>query len=129
MTTVFGMFKRDIPSSWSPWCSSNSPFCFCRAVPAEGYCSMYGICAQRSDGKVLNCANATKAVKVTIWSSHLGSMEKHCPYLLQERKRLFKCGLITTCFISFPARHIVFVKDPKFVPNNYWRCLLYCRPV
>ncbi|CAD6262688.1 unnamed protein product [Miscanthus lutarioriparius] len=37
-----------------------------RVVPAEGYCSMYGICAQRSDGKVLNCANATKAVKVTI---------------------------------------------------------------
>ena len=27
---------------------------------------MYGICAHRSDGKVLNCANATKAVKVKI---------------------------------------------------------------
>jgi hypothetical protein len=27
---------------------------------------MYGICARRSDGKVLNCANSTKAVKVKI---------------------------------------------------------------
>ena len=27
---------------------------------------MYGICANRSDGKVLNCVNATKAVKVTM---------------------------------------------------------------
>ncbi|TVU06644.1 hypothetical protein EJB05_49868, partial [Eragrostis curvula] len=34
--------------------------------PAEGQCSMYGICGQQSDGKVLNCVNATKAVKVNI---------------------------------------------------------------
>ncbi|KAM0866686.1 hypothetical protein ACQ4PT_042470 [Festuca glaucescens] len=37
-----------------------------RVVPAEGYCSMYGICAHRSDGKVLNCANSTKAVKLWV---------------------------------------------------------------
>ncbi|XP_072956194.1 uncharacterized protein [Typha angustifolia] len=30
---------------------------------SEGYCSMYGICAQRTDGKVLNCVNATRSVK------------------------------------------------------------------
>lgn len=48
-----------------------------RVVPAEGYCSMYGICAQRSDGKVLNCANATKAVKPdTLFSSRIQSL---CP--------------------------------------------------
>ncbi|KAL6652221.1 hypothetical protein ACP70R_011146 [Stipagrostis hirtigluma subsp. patula] len=48
-----------------------------RVVPAEGYCSMYGICAQRSDGKVLNCANATKAVKPdTLFSTRIQSL---CP--------------------------------------------------
>ncbi|RLM75678.1 hypothetical protein C2845_PM15G17730 [Panicum miliaceum] len=48
-----------------------------RVVPAEGYCSMYGICGQRSDGKVLNCANATKAVKPdTLFSSRVQSL---CP--------------------------------------------------
>ncbi|CAN6249743.1 unnamed protein product [Urochloa humidicola] len=48
-----------------------------RIVPAEGYCSMYGICAHRSDGKVLNCANATKAVKPdTLFSSRIQSL---CP--------------------------------------------------
>ncbi|KAH7664266.1 NPC1-like protein [Dioscorea alata] len=30
---------------------------------APGYCSMYGICGQRSDGKVLNCPNNTQSVK------------------------------------------------------------------
>ncbi|XP_074592588.1 uncharacterized protein LOC141848455 [Curcuma longa] len=30
---------------------------------AEGYCSMYGICGQRSDGKALNCPNYTRSVK------------------------------------------------------------------
>lgn len=34
------------------------------SINAEGYCSMYGICGQRSDGKVLNCPNSTRAVKV-----------------------------------------------------------------
>jgi hypothetical protein len=48
---------------WSLWFLSIL-FCFRRVVPAEGHCSMYGICGQRSDGKVLNCVNATKAVKV-----------------------------------------------------------------
>uniref|UniRef100_A0A0E0PCP4 SSD domain-containing protein n=1 Tax=Oryza rufipogon TaxID=4529 RepID=A0A0E0PCP4_ORYRU len=48
-----------------------------RVVPAEGYCSMYGICAQRSDGKVLNCVNATKAVKPdTLFSARIQSL---CP--------------------------------------------------
>ncbi|RLM65939.1 Niemann-Pick C1 protein-like [Panicum miliaceum] len=48
-----------------------------RVVPAEGYCSMYGICGQRSDGKVLNCANATEAVKPdTLFSSRVQSL---CP--------------------------------------------------
>uniref|UniRef100_A0A0E0KTZ0 SSD domain-containing protein n=1 Tax=Oryza punctata TaxID=4537 RepID=A0A0E0KTZ0_ORYPU len=48
-----------------------------RLVPAEGYCSMYGICAQRSDGKVLNCVNATKAVKPdTLFSARIQSL---CP--------------------------------------------------
>uniref|UniRef100_A0A0D9W889 SSD domain-containing protein n=1 Tax=Leersia perrieri TaxID=77586 RepID=A0A0D9W889_9ORYZ len=48
-----------------------------RIIPAEGYCSMYGICAQRSDGKVLNCVNATKAVKPdTLFSSRIQSL---CP--------------------------------------------------
>ncbi|KAJ1272298.1 hypothetical protein BS78_06G191600 [Paspalum vaginatum] len=48
-----------------------------RVVPAEGYCSMYGICGQRSDGKVLNCANATKSVKPdTLFSSRIQSL---CP--------------------------------------------------
>ncbi|XP_020084535.1 Niemann-Pick C1 protein-like [Ananas comosus] len=32
-------------------------------IYAEGYCSMYGICGQRSDGKVLNCPNETRAAK------------------------------------------------------------------
>ncbi|XP_006652645.2 NPC intracellular cholesterol transporter 1-like [Oryza brachyantha] len=46
-------------------------------VPAEGYCSMYGICAKRSDGKVLNCVNATKAVKPdTLFSTRIQSL---CP--------------------------------------------------
>jgi hypothetical protein len=40
--------------------------CFLRVLPAEGYCSMYGICAHRSDRKILNCANSTNAVKVKI---------------------------------------------------------------
>ncbi|KAL6882622.1 hypothetical protein ACP4OV_011312 [Aristida adscensionis] len=45
--------------------------------PAEGYCSMYGICAKRSDGKVLNCVNATKAVKPdTLFSTRIQSL---CP--------------------------------------------------
>ncbi|KAJ0969094.1 hypothetical protein J5N97_021971 [Dioscorea zingiberensis] len=30
---------------------------------APGYCSMYGICGQRSDGRVLNCPNNTQSVK------------------------------------------------------------------
>ncbi|KAM3388797.1 hypothetical protein ACQJBY_011126 [Aegilops geniculata] len=48
-----------------------------RVVPAEGYCSMYGICANRSDGKVLNCVNATKAVKPdTLFSTRIQSL---CP--------------------------------------------------
>ncbi|KAK3143975.1 hypothetical protein QOZ80_4AG0307300 [Eleusine coracana subsp. coracana] len=48
-----------------------------RVVPAEGYCSMYGICGQRSDGKVLNCVNATKAVKPdTLFSTRIQSL---CP--------------------------------------------------
>uniref|UniRef100_A0ACD5V3Y1 Uncharacterized protein n=1 Tax=Avena sativa TaxID=4498 RepID=A0ACD5V3Y1_AVESA len=48
-----------------------------RVVPAEGYCSMYGICAHRSDGKVLNCANSTKAVKPdTLFSTRIQSL---CP--------------------------------------------------
>lgn len=38
---------------------------------------MYGICAQRSDGKVLNCVNATKAVKVTI---HHNPLVMCCQY-------------------------------------------------
>ncbi|XP_009384014.2 uncharacterized protein LOC103971663 [Musa acuminata AAA Group] len=32
-------------------------------IYAEGFCSMYGICGQRSDGKVLNCPNRTHSVK------------------------------------------------------------------
>ncbi|WOL10757.1 Niemann-Pick C1 protein-like [Canna indica] len=32
-------------------------------IHAEGYCSMYGICGQRSDGKFLNCPNSTSSVK------------------------------------------------------------------
>ncbi|KAJ4811770.1 Niemann-Pick C1-like protein 1 [Rhynchospora pubera] len=32
-------------------------------INSEGYCSMYGLCGQRSDGKVLNCPNSTRAVK------------------------------------------------------------------
>ncbi|XP_048558735.1 NPC intracellular cholesterol transporter 1-like isoform X2 [Triticum urartu] len=48
-----------------------------RVVPAEGYCSMYGICANRTDGKVLNCVNATKAVKPdTLFSTRIQSL---CP--------------------------------------------------
>ncbi|KQJ84058.1 hypothetical protein BRADI_5g18407v3 [Brachypodium distachyon] len=48
-----------------------------RVVPAEGYCSMYGICAHRSDGKVLNCVNATKAVKPdALFSTRIQSL---CP--------------------------------------------------
>ncbi|KAF0891217.1 hypothetical protein E2562_009398 [Oryza meyeriana var. granulata] len=48
-----------------------------RVVPAEGFCSMYGICAHRSDGKVLNCVNATKAVKPdTLFSTRVQSL---CP--------------------------------------------------
>ncbi|KAJ4702289.1 Niemann-Pick C1 protein-like [Melia azedarach] len=30
---------------------------------AEGYCAMYDICGSRSDGKVLNCPNASPSVK------------------------------------------------------------------
>ncbi|KAG6508389.1 hypothetical protein ZIOFF_033763 [Zingiber officinale] len=30
---------------------------------AKGYCSMYGICGQRSDGKALNCPNYTRSIK------------------------------------------------------------------
>lgn len=38
---------------------------------------MYGICANRSDGKVLNCVNATKAVKPdTLFSTRIQSL---CP--------------------------------------------------
>ena len=29
----------------------------------------------------------------------------------------------------FSARHIVFFKGSKFVPNNHWKCLLHCRSV
>ncbi|KAL5215204.1 hypothetical protein ABZP36_004356 [Zizania latifolia] len=48
-----------------------------RVVPAEGYCSMYGICSHRSDGKVLNCENATKAFKPdTLFSTRIQSL---CP--------------------------------------------------
>ncbi|XP_020260992.1 Niemann-Pick C1 protein-like isoform X2 [Asparagus officinalis] len=34
-----------------------------RKIYAEGFCSMYGICAERSDGKPLNCPFNTPSVK------------------------------------------------------------------
>ncbi|XP_020589386.1 Niemann-Pick C1 protein-like isoform X2 [Phalaenopsis equestris] len=43
----------------------------------EGYCSMYGICAQRSDGKDLNCAQGSLATKPDgLLSSRIQSL---CP--------------------------------------------------
>nr|CAB3485431.1 unnamed protein product [Digitaria exilis] len=61
-----------------------------RVVSAEGYCSMYGICAQRSDGKVLNCANATKAVKLVLATS--GSDGSAAPSIVNDNnmKLLFQ---------------------------------------
>ncbi|XP_064946929.1 uncharacterized protein LOC135597631 isoform X4 [Musa acuminata AAA Group] len=46
-------------------------------VRGEGYCSMYGICGQRSDGKVLSCPNRTHSVKPDkVLSSKIQSL---CP--------------------------------------------------
>ncbi|KAF3789097.1 Niemann-Pick C1 protein [Nymphaea thermarum] len=46
---------------------------------AKEYCSMYGICAYRSDGKALNCPNSTSAVKPdALLSSKIQSL---CPTL------------------------------------------------
>ncbi|KAG0501372.1 hypothetical protein HPP92_001444, partial [Vanilla planifolia] len=43
----------------------------------DGYCSMYGICAQRSDGKVLNCASNVLSTKPgNLLSSKMQSL---CP--------------------------------------------------
>lgn len=33
---------------------------------SEGYCAMYDICGNRSDGKVLNCPYGSPAVKVVL---------------------------------------------------------------
>ena len=41
-------------------------FIMFRQRHSEGYCAMYEICGNRSDGKVLNCPYGSPAVKVRL---------------------------------------------------------------
>jgi hypothetical protein len=98
---------------------------------------MYGICGQRSDGKVLNCVNATKAVKVTTRCLVHTQFEYnvvgqncqswHCIIFLYSNVVRYTC--LPNDFYNFPAEQFVFYEDPKFVLNNHWRCLLYGRSI
>ncbi|CAL9133900.1 unnamed protein product [Musa acuminata var. zebrina] len=68
-THIILFITISFPASGQP---SNS-----QEVRGEGYCSMYGICGQRSDGKVLSCPNRTHSVKPDkVLSSKIQSL---CP--------------------------------------------------
>ncbi|CAL9782679.1 unnamed protein product [Musa acuminata subsp. burmannicoides] len=68
-THIILFISISFPASGQP---SNS-----QDVHGEGYCSMYGICGQRSDGKVLSCPNHTHSVKPDkVLSSKIQSL---CP--------------------------------------------------
>ncbi|KAG8369281.1 hypothetical protein BUALT_Bualt15G0135100 [Buddleja alternifolia] len=48
------------PDTWAPFADNSNAL---RQRHAEGYCAMYDICGERSDGKKLNCPHASPSVK------------------------------------------------------------------
>ncbi|KAL0904906.1 hypothetical protein M5K25_027069 [Dendrobium thyrsiflorum] len=57
LKVIFLVFSAKAQGSLSPSNATSG------GVHREGYCSMYGICAQRSDGKFLNCASGSLSTK------------------------------------------------------------------
>ncbi|XP_078448414.1 uncharacterized protein LOC144716987 isoform X2 [Wolffia australiana] len=60
---VLWLFQMIMTVNLSTSVSALDPNATSRKMYGEGYCSMYGICGKRSDGKALNCPDASLSVK------------------------------------------------------------------